>query len=267
MSKKIDLKGQKFKRLTIIKDSGKRYRGHEVIWLCRCDCGNLAEVRGYYLRSEHTRSCGCLSREIISKIGKSKKGKKLPEETRKKISEANKGQVPWMKGKHHTEESKRKNSEAHKGVSRSIETRKKMSESKIGRYKAEKSYLWGKHCSKEIKKKISEGRRKWCQEHPDFLRGKNSPSWRGGISLEPYGLEFNDKLKAQIRARDSNYCQLCKIYEDGKCHDVHHRNYNKQNNKPGNLITLCRSCHSKTNTNREYWENYFYKREKHPCLK
>lgn len=64
----INLEDQRFERLTVIKDSGKRYRGEEVIWLCQCDCGNLTEVRGYYLRSGHTKSCGCLHREISARI-------------------------------------------------------------------------------------------------------------------------------------------------------------------------------------------------------
>ena len=67
--------------------------------------------------------------EVISKVQKEKrKGKKLSEETKKKISEAH-------KGKHHSEESKKKNSEAHKGKptwskgkKMSAESRKKMSE-------------------------------------------------------------------------------------------------------------------------------------------
>ena len=33
--------------------------------------------------------------------------------------------------------------------------------------------------------------------------------------------------------------------------------YDKNNNKPENLISLCCSCHSKTNVKREYWIKYF----------
>ena len=39
--------------------------------------------------------------------------------------------------------------------------------------------------------------------------------------------------------------------------DCHHIDYNKKNCSLNNLITLCRSCHMKTNTNRNYWINYF----------
>lgn len=38
---------------------------------------------------------------------------------------------------------------------------------------------------------------------------------------------------------------------------VHHIDYNKQNNNPENLITLCNRCNSKVNFNREYWTQYF----------
>lgn len=56
---------------------------------------------------------------------KSKKGKKLSEEHRRKISESMKGK----KRKPFTEETRRKMSESHKGKHRSEETRKKISES------------------------------------------------------------------------------------------------------------------------------------------
>lgn len=56
--KGTDLTGQKFNRLTVLKranDSAK--------WICLCDCGNLTEVTTSHLRSDHTKSCGCLKIE------------------------------------------------------------------------------------------------------------------------------------------------------------------------------------------------------------
>ena len=35
-----NLIGQRFGKLVVIEDSGKRYNKN-VIWLCKCDCGNL----------------------------------------------------------------------------------------------------------------------------------------------------------------------------------------------------------------------------------
>lgn len=83
------------------------------------------------------------------------------------------------------------------------------------------------------------------------------PNWQGGISFEPYGPDFNDALKLQIRTRDAFRCLVCGKPENGTAWDVHHCNYNKKDNSPDNLITLCKSCHGKTGTNRDYWQAYF----------
>jgi len=71
--RKIDITGQKVGRLTVLSDTGKNSGSH-TIWLCRCDCGQLTEVRSDRLRSSHTKSCGCLRKEI--KHGDSCGGKK-----------------------------------------------------------------------------------------------------------------------------------------------------------------------------------------------
>jgi hypothetical protein len=63
-----DLTNKRFGRLTVIRLYGRvevpGFLGHRarkrVIWLCRCDCGNLKTVRDSNLKSENTRSCGCL---------------------------------------------------------------------------------------------------------------------------------------------------------------------------------------------------------------
>jgi hypothetical protein len=65
MSKLIDLTGQRFGRLTVIRRHHEKYR--EAKWECLCDCGNASITRGDHLRSGHTKSCNCL-------IGKAKKG-------------------------------------------------------------------------------------------------------------------------------------------------------------------------------------------------
>jgi len=55
----IDIAGQKFGLLTAIKCIGRK-KG-EALWACNCDCGDTHTLRGSRLRSEETRSCGCLS--------------------------------------------------------------------------------------------------------------------------------------------------------------------------------------------------------------
>lgn len=63
MSAKKDLTGQRFGRLTVVADSGKRNNGY-ILWECRCDCGNTKIVDGWRLRSGATQSCGCLRQEL-----------------------------------------------------------------------------------------------------------------------------------------------------------------------------------------------------------
>ena len=65
MSNFIDLSGQRFGKLTVIKRSSKI--GEPIKFLCQCDCGNQKEIRGGDLRSGRTLSCGCLRKETNSK--------------------------------------------------------------------------------------------------------------------------------------------------------------------------------------------------------
>lgn len=62
MPKRIDISGQKFGRLTVVKENG-RARKKRVIWRCKCDCGNEVDVLSAELIAGDTRSCGCIRRE------------------------------------------------------------------------------------------------------------------------------------------------------------------------------------------------------------
>ena len=69
MGKFIDLTGQTFGRLTVLKYHGINDKGIHM-WLCRCECGNEKVVRGDALRYGQTRSCGCLAHEAHVAAGK-----------------------------------------------------------------------------------------------------------------------------------------------------------------------------------------------------
>src|SRR5579872_1595220 len=60
----IDLTGQRFERLTVMRLSHRGPGGY--CWLCRCDCGNITVGLGATLRSGRKRSCGCLQVEKAS---------------------------------------------------------------------------------------------------------------------------------------------------------------------------------------------------------
>ena len=84
------------------------------------------------------------------------------------------------------------------------------------------------------------------------MRGNKNPAWKGGISFEPYSVDWTQDLKRAIRKRDKYTCQIC-----GKEPSiiVHHIDYDKKNCNLDNLIILCNGCHGQTNHNRERCEH------------
>jgi len=170
-----------------------------------------------------------------------KKGSKLSDETKEKISMA-------MKGREITWNHKIKNTLMGHGVSTS--TRKKISQARKGKLMGEINPSKRPEIREKIRlSKMGSKNAMWGK-----MSGPDNPNWNGGASFEPYGREFNKELKAQIRTRDNCQCQICYEFENGRCHDVHHIDYDKKNNAPENLITLCQSCHRKTNFNRTHWD-------------
>jgi len=66
MSKRSDLTGQKFGKLTGIKYVNSNKNGHAV-WLCKCDCGCIITALAHQIKSGNTKSCGCLKSEVATK--------------------------------------------------------------------------------------------------------------------------------------------------------------------------------------------------------
>lgn len=62
-----ELVGQRFGRWTVIAFAG-RTKDRQLLWLCRCDCGNEGVVRTYALKKGRSKSCGCLNKEVTSKV-------------------------------------------------------------------------------------------------------------------------------------------------------------------------------------------------------
>ena len=68
MSKLIDLTGKRFGRLVVLQRFGTMLG--QPTWLCQCDCGERAIVKGRYLRDGRTKSCGCFRSEKNSAMMK-----------------------------------------------------------------------------------------------------------------------------------------------------------------------------------------------------
>jgi len=65
--------GRKFKdltsfvygRFTVI---GFAEKGIPSYWFCKCECGNITKISTPNIQSGHTKSCGCLNKEVVSAL-------------------------------------------------------------------------------------------------------------------------------------------------------------------------------------------------------
>ena len=252
---------------------------------------------GYYLKGipkseEHIKKRSETMKNLYAqgKIINPRKGVKLSEETKKKLSLARQGFKP-------TEETRRKLSLAHQNRVISQETREKLrqlnlgannpqygkkitdnqkkiiSEANKGKYMSPETRLKisignkGKPKSEEAKIKMSEIKKRLIKEgkfmpHSIFKPGKEHPYWEGGKSFELYGLNFNKEFKKLIKQRDNYCCTLCnlmeadakQLYKRGLA--IHHIDYDKLNSFPQNCISLCTRCHALTNHNQNHWKSF-----------
>jgi len=213
------------------------------------------------------------------------RGRKFSEEHKRKIRETIRRQ--WKEGKrkspmldkHHPEETKMKMSRSRLerkrrlGFINSPETRKKMS-----------LIFKGRILSDETKRKISEalkGKKKppFTEEHKrkiseggkiprPWMRGENSPYWKGGTSELSKRIKNSFKYKKWREAifrRDNWTCQKCEKRGGIILHPHHKRSFAsvlEENNIKtledalscevvwdiNDGITLCRNCHKKTDT-------------------
>ena len=174
------------------------------------------------------------------------KGHKHSEETKKNMSETRLKRKEEL-GYINSPETIERMRAAAIGRNATAETRRKMSMQRGG--KNNPSY--GKSPSEKTRQKMSEAK-----------RGEKHPQWKGGISFSGYGEDWTATFKKSIRQRDNYVCQECGIHQDElvgrfKQLDIHHIDYDKYNLNLENLISLCRSCHIKTNFNRDYWKSYY----------
>lgn len=62
-----DLVGSRFGRLVVLAETDDRAANGQIIWRCRCDCGQVVAVITSNLTRGNTLSCGCYQREVSSR--------------------------------------------------------------------------------------------------------------------------------------------------------------------------------------------------------
>lgn len=179
-------------------------------------------------------------------------------------------------------EIRKKISLAHIGKKHSIKTKKKISKTmrRTKCHAGERNSMFGIHrfgkkspgykngnkcehhycidCGNEISYTSFMNTKRCNKCHGKTRCGINNPNFIDGRSHLDYPIEFNNEIKLKIRQRDKFKCLICdKSEEENKTKlSVHHIDYNKKNNKDTNLLCLCKSCHTNTNFNRDYWYAY-----------
>jgi hypothetical protein len=177
-----------------------------------------------------------MSAEQKEKIGRANRGRKCSPETIEKLKKAGIGRTPSPQNRLAVSKAMMGNKFA-LGNKLSSETRAKMSRSALGKKKSPES----------IRKSVL------------ARSGDKNYNWRGGKSREPYQHGWT-RLAKDIRRRDEGMCQhpCCYKIEMGDAHHVHHIDFNKGNNDPGNLITLCRGHHVSTYFGEiDYWVGFY----------
>jgi hypothetical protein len=204
------------------------------------------------------------------KLSEAHTGKILTEETKQKMSRVRRGKPHSkehsenigraLKGRVFTPEWREKLRQARLGKKATPETRKKMSESRSG----ENNSFFGRSHSDETKRYVSDYRIK-----NGIASGKNNPMYINGSSYEPYCKKFNPEFRRRVRSFFKDTCQMCgHVHTRGeKNMTVHHVNFRKDSCCSTDVVplfvTVCtgekgnRSCHAKTNHDRDYWEICF----------
>ncbi len=242
----------------IMKQSSRKYNYTKHIACLNPKCNTLVNIR--IIGDQDSANCGLPILKHRKKVFCSIECQKTWQRT-----------IPWEErvGKEFSEDFRKKMSQLSStnnpsrfpGVAEKISSGvKQYITDNPGIRSGENNGMFGKSHSEKTKQHLSQSKLgKWAytleqknKQIKNTPRKENHPNWHGGISNGEYGLEFNKELKNKIKETYNFECQICNLITDEL--DIHHIDYNKKHNSINNLIPLCKTCHGKTNFDRETWE-------------
>lgn len=225
------MQGKRHSKESRRKQSETIHSGGRKSQLCACGCGRMTNLGNRYIR------------------GHNRRGKPRSLEARRKISEAQKG---------HYNLTPEQAEKMRQGVIAAWQNpnfgyHKPGYKEKIAKASREREHHWGDKISKSLRgRKLSKkARRKISLRKGGTGVSRKNPPRESG---------WTPALRREIRERDHFTCQEPGCTKTGKHLDVHHINYVSSDHRPENLITLCHSHHSQTNSRegkREYYQSRY----------
>lgn len=99
MTRRIDLVGKKFGKLTVLYQTENHISKNgnsRLTWHCKCECGNEVDVMGLNLTRNHTTSCGCARADGRKKLQRDITGERFGNLIGIRKVENKNGQTRWL---------------------------------------------------------------------------------------------------------------------------------------------------------------------------
>lgn len=254
MSKRIDLQGKKYGRLSI--KTFAYYSNHNSYWNCICDCGNQKVVCAHSLRSGNTKSCGCLKKDLtIKRERKDEVGNKYHRLIVKEFAYIKKRRAMWKCICDCGKETIVSGVLLRNGIAKSC-----------GCLKIEKTI------DRNKQKPSIKTRQKMSKNHADF-KGIKSGRWNFDLTEIERNLSKDRSMipgylswRNAIYKKDNYICQKCGSNNRLNAHHLNnYKNYPEQRTDINNGILLCKICHTifhnyyGKNTNKKQMEEFLGK--------
>lgn len=221
-------------KLTFVERSGSASNG-DILWLCKCVCGNEKIARKSHIIKGFTTSCGCARNERRPYNVVDMAGRKIGRWTVIERDGEKNREAAWL-------------CECACGTRKTLTgstLRSKRPSKSCGCLRQEQMSIRGKgNLWSKGRKGAFAGKKR--SSHSLSMSGKNNPNWKGGVT--PVQRAERKKLsgwRLSVFERDSYTCKGCGI-TGGTLHAHHIQNFSSYIEGRFDIengVTLCKRCH------------------------